>query len=88
MRDESTDGIRIVCELRKPQDQAAALAYLYKHTKLQQRYHVNLTCLVPTDNPDVAAPAKLDLKSILQTWLDYRFETVRKALRIRPSKAS
>ncbi|MEC7242677.1 MAG: DNA topoisomerase (ATP-hydrolyzing) [Myxococcota bacterium] len=78
VRDESTEGIRIVCELRKPQDEVAALAYLYKHTKLQQRYHVNLTCLVPTDNPDVAAPAKLDLKSILQTWLDYRFETVRK----------
>jgi len=78
VRDESTEGIRVVCELRKPQDETAALAYLYKHTRLQQRYHVNLTCLVPTDNPDVAAPARLDLRSILLTWLDYRFETVRK----------
>jgi DNA gyrase subunit A len=78
VRDESTDNIRVVCELRKPQDEAAALAYLYKHTRLQQRYHVNLTCLVPTENPEVAAPARLDLKSILQTWLEFRFETVRK----------
>lgn len=78
IRDESTDDIRVVCELRKPHDKAAALAYLYKHTRLQQRYHVNLTCLIPTDNPDVPTPARLDLRSILQTWLNFRFETVSK----------
>jgi len=33
IRDESTDDIRIVCELRKAHDKAAALAYLYKHTR-------------------------------------------------------
>ena len=30
------------------------MAWLYKHTPLQQRFHVNLTCLVPTTPYDVA----------------------------------
>jgi len=78
VRDESTDEIRVVLELRKPQDLAAAMAFVYKHTPLQQRYHVNLTCLVPTDNPEVSTPARLDLKAVLRAWLDFRLETVRR----------
>ncbi len=78
IRDESTDEIRIVAELRKSSDEPAALAFLFKHTRLQQRYHLNLTCLVPTENPQVSRPARLDIKSILRHWLDFRFETIRK----------
>ncbi len=78
VRDESTDEIRVVLELRKPQDLDAAMAYVYKNTPLQQRYHVNLTCLVPTENPEVSAPARLDLKQALRCWLDFRLETVRR----------
>ena len=78
VRDESTEDIRIVAELRRASDEAPALAFLFKHTRLQQRYHLNLTCLVPTDNPQVSRPAKLDIKSILRHWLDFRFDTIRK----------
>jgi DNA gyrase subunit A len=78
VRDESTDIIRVVLELRRPQDLHAAMAFVYKHTPLQQRYHLNLTCLIPTDNPEVSAPARLDLKQILRCWLDFRLETVRR----------
>ncbi len=78
VRDESTDDIRVVLELRKASDAVAAMAWLFKHTALQQRYHVNLTCLVPTDNPQVSAPARLDLKTLLRHWLDFRIDTVRK----------
>ena len=78
VRDESTEVIRIVLELRKKGEETLAMAYIYKHTPLQQNYHVNLTCLVPTDNPEVAGPAKLDLRGILRAWLDFRFETVRR----------
>merc|ERR1712173_344756 len=49
VRDESTDEIRIVLELKKGCDPNAAMAYLFKYTPLQQRFHVNLTCLVPTE---------------------------------------
>ena len=78
IRDESTDIVRVVMELRRPADVAPAMAWLYKHTPLQQRFHVNLTCLVPTGAGDVCAPARLDLRSVLNHWLEFRFEVVRK----------
>src|SRR5207253_2985719 len=54
------------------------MAYLFKHTPLQTNFAVNLTCLVPTENPEVGAPRRLDLKSILQHFLDFRFDIVTK----------
>ena len=79
IRDESTDEMRIVLELRRGADPEAAMAYLYKHTPLKTRFHVNLTALVPTDNPEVAAPRRLNLKEMLQHFLTFRYEvTVRR----------
>jgi DNA gyrase subunit A len=83
VRDESTDEVRIVCELRREEDAEPAMAYLFKHTPLQTSYPVNLTCLFPTpkeneDDPEIGAPARADLKTILRAWLDFRFETVKK----------
>ncbi len=80
IRDESTDEVRIVLELKRGADAEAAMAYLFKHTPLQTRFHVNLTCLVPTDNPEVAAPRKVNLREALQAFLDFRFEVVTKRL--------
>ena len=57
-------------------DPELVMAYLYKHTPLQTNFGVNLTCLVPTDNPEVGAPKRLDLKSILRYFLDFRFQVV------------
>src|SRR5690606_38127828 len=81
IRDESTDEVRIVLEIKRGADAEAAMAYLFKHTPLQTRFHVNMTCLVPTDNPEVAAPKKVNLRDALQAFLDFRFETVTKRLR-------
>ncbi|MFB6280119.1 MAG: DNA gyrase subunit A, partial [Salinibacter sp.] len=81
VRDESTDDVRIVLELKRGSDTEAALAYLYKHTKLQKRFHVNLTCLVPTDEEDVKEPRQVDLRSILRHFLDFRLEVVTRRLR-------
>ena len=78
VRDESTTDIRIVCELKQDSDPAVVMAYLYKHTALQQNFNVNLTCLVPTDNPEVQAPERLDLKAMLRYFLDFRLEVVTK----------
>jgi DNA gyrase subunit A len=76
VRDESTTDVRIVLELKKDADPDLVLAYLYKHTTLQTTFGVNLTCLVPTENPEIGTPKRLDLKSILQYFLDFRFEVV------------
>ena len=80
VRDESTDDCRIVCEMKKDADPHLIMAYLYKNTPLQTNVQVNLTCLVPTANPEVAAPQRIGLKAILRHFLDFRMEVVTKRL--------
>jgi DNA gyrase subunit A len=88
VRDETTEdeGIRVVIEMKKDADADQLAAYLYKHTPLQQNYGVNLTVLVPTDNPLVGRPEVADLKRILRLFLDFRFEVVTKSLGFRLRK--
>ena len=80
VRDLSTEDIRIDLQLRKDADEAKVLAYLYKHTPLQTNFAVNMTCLVPTENPEVGAPSRLGLKEILWFFLKFRLEIVTKRL--------
>src|SRR4051812_9825085 len=80
VRDESTKDVRIVLEIKKETDPELVMAYLYKHTPLQTTFGVNLTCLVPTRNPEVGAPERLDLKKILRHFLDFRFDVVTRRL--------
>ncbi|MEO5769610.1 MAG: DNA topoisomerase IV subunit A [Polyangia bacterium] len=76
VRDESTADVRIVLELKPGADAALVMAYLYKHTPLELGFHVNMTCLVPTANPEIAGPARLDLKAILREFLTFREQVV------------
>ncbi|MBO4351590.1 MAG: DNA topoisomerase, partial [Proteobacteria bacterium] len=46
-RDESTDVVRLVLDLKSEADPNAVMAYLFKHTELQTRFNVNMTCIVP-----------------------------------------
>jgi DNA gyrase/topoisomerase IV subunit A len=80
VRDLSTEDIRIDLQLRKDADEAKVLAYLYKHTPLQTNFAVNMTCLIPTENPEVGAPSRLGLKEILWFFLKFRLEVVTKRL--------
>src|SRR4029078_7815926 len=61
VRDESTDDVRIVLELKQGADPHMVRACLLKHTPLETGFHVNLTCLVPTDNKEIAGPLRVDL---------------------------
>src|SRR2546425_7366926 len=72
VRDESTKDVRIVLELKRDADPDLVMAYLYKHTSLQTNFNVNLTCLVPTDNPEVGTPQRLNLAAMLRYFLDFR----------------
>ena len=81
VRDESAEDVRIVLELKRNANVEATMAYLFKHTPLQHRFHVNLTCLVPTDNPLISAPARLNLKQMLQHFLTFRMEVVQRRTR-------
>jgi len=78
VRDESTEEVRVVLELKQGASPEAVMAYLFKRTNLQTTWPINLTALVPTDAPDVSTPDRLDLKRILTYWLKFRFDTVRR----------
>ncbi len=78
VRDESTDDVRIVLEIKRDADPALVMTYLYRHTPLETTVPVNLTCLVPTAQPEVSEPQRLSLKAILRHFLDFRFDTVRR----------
>ena len=78
--DLSTDDVRIDLTLKKDADEAKVLAYLFKHTALQTNFNVNLTCLIPTENPEVGAPARLGLKEILWHFLHFRLDVVTRRL--------
>ena len=76
VRDVSTDDVRIELELKAGADDNLVMAYLFKNTSLQTTFAVNLTCLVPTENPEVGRPERLDLKQMLWHFLHFRLEVV------------
>ena len=80
VKDVSTDDVRIALEVKPDADEKKVMAYLFKHTPLQTSFMVNLTCLVPTENPEVGRPERLDLHSVLWHFLHFRLEVVTKRL--------
>lgn len=80
VKDLSTDDVRISLELRPGANSEAALAYLFKNTPLQTNFNVNMTCLLPSAGAEVAVPDRLDLKSLLGHFLDFRLQIVTRRL--------
>jgi DNA gyrase subunit A len=80
VKDVSTDEICIELELKKEADPGKVLAYLFKHTPLQINFAVNMTCLVPTENPEVGRPERIDLSQMLWHFLHFRLEVVTRRL--------
>ncbi len=71
------EGMRIALEIKTDTDPNLVMAYLYRHTALQDNFAYNLTCLVP--GPDgKLRPERLGLKEILRHFLDFRFATVKR----------
>jgi DNA gyrase subunit A len=79
--DETDDkhGLRIVLELKAGADPEAVLAYLYKHTALEQNFAYNSTCLVP-DGHGALVPARCNLADMLRHFLEFRLQVVRRRL--------
>lgn len=85
VRDESADDVRIVLDLKAGADPNAVMAYLCKHTELQSRFNVNMTCIVPggaqlSENGLVYQPKRLGLREIIDYFLSFRLEIVTKRL--------
>jgi DNA gyrase subunit A len=79
LANESNDkeGLRIALDLKADADPNLVMAYLYKHTELQNNFAYNMTCLVPGADGK-PQPERLGLKEILRHFLDFRFATVRR----------
>jgi DNA gyrase subunit A len=73
-------GLRISLDIRPNADPAKIMAYLYKHTDLQQTYSYNMTCLIPNPNdPSQLRPEpNIGLDKILDEFLKFRLATVRR----------
>jgi len=82
IRDESDrDGMRIVIELRRDAYPRVVLNNLYKQTPLQNNFGVNMLALVNGE------PQVLNLKQMLQVFLDFRVETITRRTRYELRKA-
>ena len=76
IKDFSTDDVCIDLELAKDANPEIVLAYLYKRTQLQTSFGVNLTCLVPSANPEAGEPQRLSLREILMYFLQFRLNVI------------
>ena len=73
VRDESDRrGMRIVLELRRTASAAIVMNNLYKHTSLRSSFSVNMIGLVK------GAPRVLNLRQVLQYYIEFREEVVRR----------
>lgn len=71
IRDESTDDIRVVIELKGTAHPQTVLNNIYKYTQLEDTFHYNMVGLVD------GVPQTLSLKDILEVFLGHRKEVVR-----------
>jgi len=74
---DEKNGLRVVLDLKPGADPDAVIAYLYKHTSLEQNFSYNATCLVPGDSGKLV-PARVNLVDMLRHFLVFRQETVRR----------
>ncbi len=83
VRDESDkDGVRIVIELKKDALANKILNQLFSYTQLQETFHLNMLALVDGIEPHV-----LNLKTVLEKYLEHRQIVVRKRTEFELKKA-
>jgi len=72
VNDETNEenGLRIVLEIKAGADPEAVMAYLYRHTSLEQNFSYNATALIPDEHGSVV-PRVLSLTELLQQFLDF-----------------
>jgi DNA gyrase subunit A len=72
LRDESDKDIRVVIDLKQGSFPEKVLNLIYKHTQLEEAFHVNMVALVD------GVPHTLGLKSILEEFVKHRIEVIRR----------
>ena len=74
LRDESTDDIRIVVELKSNAQPHRLQNALYKHTQLEEMYHYNIVGLLN------GVPQTFTLHRLLEAYIDHRRVIVERAV--------
>lgn len=83
VRDESDkDGVRIVVDLKKDALPNKILNQLFSYTQLQETFHMNMLALVDGIEPHV-----LNLKTVLEKYLEHRQVVVRRRTEYELKKA-
>ncbi len=81
LRDESDHDIRIVLDLKQGSFPEKVLNLLYKHTQLEDAFHMNIVALVD------GVPHTLGLKTILEEFVEHRVEVIRRRTQFDLTKA-
>ncbi len=82
LRDESDkDGLRIVIELKRGQIAEVVINQLYKYCDLQVTFGCNMLAL------DKGRPRTMNVKQIIQAWIEHRIEVIRRRTRFELAKA-
>lgn len=83
VRDESDkDGVRIVVDLKKDALANKILNQLFSYTQLQETFHMNMLALVDGIEPHV-----LNLKTVLEKYLEHRQVVIRRRTEFELKKA-
>jgi len=72
LRDESDKDMRIVLDLKQGSFPEKILNLIYKHTQLEDAFHVNMVALVD------GVPHTLSIKSILEEFIKHRIIVIRR----------
>ncbi len=81
MRNESDENCRLVIELKRDAVPKVVIANLYKHTQLEVSFSVNSLAI------DHGRPKTLNLKAIIQCYIEHRREVVLRRTRFELKKA-
>ena len=82
LRDESDrDGLRIVVEIKRDSDPNVILNQLFRHTRFQTAFSVNLLAL------NAGKPEQMGLKEVLSAFVAFREEVIYKRTRFHLNKA-
>jgi DNA gyrase subunit A len=82
LRDESArQGMRVVFELKKDENPDVVLNQLFRYTQLQTNFSIQLLCV------DNVRPRQMNLKDVLQRFIDFRKEVVIRRTRFELARA-
>jgi len=81
LRDESSEDVRVVIDLKQGSYPEKIVNQLYKHTQLEDAFHVNSVALVD------GVPHTLSLKSILEEFVKHRILVIRRRTQFELTRA-